>query len=392
MKRLLGSLLLLSLLATGAHAQVDHSTDGRADDHAVSGTAVQAVQRAGESTLTLRVDGAALRGEWKVPLRDLDAPLALDSNGDGRIAWPEIEHRRRDIEDYLDSHLRVLADGEDPGIRFDRLVLGEQHGEPLILSELSATAARPVQTLDIDYTLLFESHPRHRGHLKVIWKDRGTHQAVITAPGGANVFTRATAQTKPFTELLQSGIWHIWIGYDHVLFLLVLLIPAVFRRTATGREAAAEFTGPLLRVTAIVSAFTVAHSITLSCAALGWIVLPSRLVESAIAASVMIAALVNLLPRTAGASGVWVAFGFGLLHGFGFANVLGEIDAEGTPVWRTLLGFNLGVELGQLAIVAVFLPVAYLLRHTRFYRTGVLYGGSSAAALCAFVWLGQRAL
>jgi hypothetical protein len=166
----------------------------------------------------------------------------------------------------------------------------------------------------------------------------------------------------------------------------------VFRRTETGREAAPEFTGPLLRVTAIVSAFTVAHSITLTCAALGWIVLPSRLVESAIAASVLIAALVNLLPRTAGATGVWVAFGFGLLHGFGFANVLGEIDAEGTPVWRTLLGFNLGVELGQLAIVAVFLPIAYLLRHTRFYRTGVLYGGSTAAALCAVVWLGQRAL
>jgi hypothetical protein len=399
MKRLLGS-LLLSLLATGGHAQVDDSTDGWADSHAVGGAAVQAAdrvadapgsQRAGESTLTLRVDGATMRGEWKVPLRDLDAPLALDSNGDGQIAWPEIEHRRRDIEDYLDSHLRVLADGEDPGIRFDRLVLGAQHGEPLILSELSATAARSVRKLDIDYTLLFESHPRHRGNLKVIWKDHGMHQAVITAPGAANVFTRDTAQTKPFTELLQSGIWHIWIGYDHVLFLLVLLIPAVFRRTATGREAAAEFTGPLLRVTAIVSAFTVAHSITLSCAALGWIVLPSRLVESAIAASVMIAALVNLLPRTAGASGVWVAFGFGLLHGFGFANVLGEIDAEGTPVWRTLLGFNLGVELGQLAIVAVFLPVAYFLRHTRFYRTGVVYGGSTAAALCALVWFGQRA-
>jgi hypothetical protein len=92
------------------------------------------------------------------------------------------------------------------------------------------------------------------------------------------------------------------------------------------------------------------------------------------------------------ASGVWIAFGFGLLHGFGFANVLSEVGAEGEPVLRTLLGFNLGVELGQLAIVAVFLPVAYLMRGTRFYRTGILYGGSSAAAACAMVWLWQRAL
>jgi hypothetical protein len=142
----------------------------------------------------------------------------------------------------------------------------------------------------------------------------------------------------------------------------------------------------------IVSAFTVAHSITLASAALHWVVLPSRLVESAIAASVVVAALVNLSPRTAGASGVWVAFGCGLLHGFGFANVLSEIGAEGTPLWRTLVGFNLGVEIGQLAIVAVFLPIAYLLRDTRFYRTGVLYGGSSAAALCAMFWFWQRAL
>jgi hypothetical protein len=378
MKRLLWSLpLLLFWLIAIAHAQ-------NFDPHAA--------RRASESSLSLYVLDATLRGEWKVALLDLDATLALDSNGDGEITWPEIEHRRPEIEEYLESHLRVLANAMDPGVRFDKLVFGEQHGQPMLLSELSATAAGRIEALDINYTLLFDQHPHHRGILKVIWEGRGSHQAVITAPGATNVFTRATATSKSFAELLRSGIWHIWIGYDHVLFLLVLLIPAVFRRTQTGREAAAEFRGPLIRVIAIVSAFTVAHSITLACAALGWIVLPSRLVESAIAVSVIIAALVNLLPRTAGAIGVWVAFGFGLLHGFGFANVLGEVDAEGTPMWQTLLGFNLGVELGQLAIVAVFLPIAYLLRHTRFYRTGVLYGGSGAAALCAIVWLGQRAL
>lgn len=353
---------------------------------------VAGVAHAQESYLSLQVEQASVRGEWKVPLRDLDAALALDANRDGDIAWPEIEHRRRDIEEYLDSHLRMLADGADPGVRFDQLVYGEQHGEPFVLSEISATAAAAIQSLDIDYTLLFEQRPQHRGNLKIVWAGQGSHHAVVTAPGGANVFTRATASSKGFPELLQSGIWHIWIGYDHVLFLLVLLIPAVFLRTPSGREAAPDFAGPFTRVVMIVSAFTIAHSITLTCAALQLIVLPGRLVESAIAASVVIAALVNLLPHTAGASGIWIAFGFGLLHGFGFANVLSEIDAEGTPLWQTLLGFNLGVEIGQLAIVAVFLPLAYFLRHTRFYRTGVLYGGSSAAAVCAMFWLWQRAL
>jgi len=345
-----------------------------------------------DSLLSLHVDRAHMRGEWQVPLRDLDAPLALDSNRDGEITWPEIEHRRKDIEEYLDANLRILADGVDPGVRFEKLTYGTRQAEPFVLSEISAIAARPIGSLDVDYTLLFEHRPEHRASLKVVWEGTGSQRAEIGSRGGATIFSRADVKKTGFVELLKSGVWHIWIGYDHVLFLLVLLIPAVLRRTAQGREGATDFAGPFVRVIFIVSAFTLAHSITLSCAALGWIELPSRLVESAIAGSVLIAALVNLLPRTAGATGVWIAFGFGLLHGFGFANVLSEIDAEGEPVLRTLIGFNLGVEFGQLAIVAVFLPIAYLLRGTRFYRTGVLYGGSSAAAACAMFWLWQRAL
>jgi hypothetical protein len=152
-----------------------------------------------------------------------------------------------------------------------------------------------------------------------------------------------------------------------------------------------DFRSALIRVIIIVSAFTVAHSITLTCAAMQWVRLPGRLVESAIAASIVVAALHNFLPKTAGGRSAWLAFGFGLLHGFGFAGALSEIGAEGGPLWHTLLGFNLGVETGQLAIVSVFLPVAYLLRETRFYRTGVLYGGSSMAGLCALFWLWGRA-
>jgi hypothetical protein len=373
MSRLL-TILLLSLAAGLAYVDCVHA------------------EPAHESLLSLHVEQARVRGEWQVPLSDLDTALTLDSNRDGDIAWPEIENRRKDIEEYLDANLRILADGANPGVRFEKLTFGTRQDEPFVLSEFSAVAAKPVESLDVDYTLLFEHRPEHRASLKVIWEGIGSQRAVLVTPGGATLFSRADVTRTGFSQLLKSGIWHIWIGYDHVLFLLVLLIPAVLRRTTHGREGATDFSGSFLRVIVIVSAFTVAHSITLSCAALGWIVLPSRLVESAIAASVLIAALVNLLPRTAGASGVWIAFGFGLLHGFGFANVLSEVGAEGEPVLRTLLGFNLGVELGQLAIVAVFLPIAYLLRGTRFYRTGVVYGGSSAAAACAMFWLWQRAL
>ena len=140
----------------------------------------------------------------------------------------------------------------------------------------------------------------------------------------------------------------------------------------------------------VVTAFTLAHSITLSLAALGLISLPSRLVESAIAASVIFAALSNL--RGAVELKRWVmAFVFGLIHGFGFASVLADLGLPQNALVLALVGFNVGVEIGQLAIVAVFLPLAFLLRRTRFYQVAVLKGGSLIVALLATWWLVQRA-
>jgi hypothetical protein len=167
----------------------------------------------------------------------------------------------------------------------------------------------------------------------------------------------------------------------------------------------------------VVTAFTLAHSITLSLAALQVISLPSRLVESAIALSVVIAALNNLrgtrwssLAAASGAraatgaspssggpaidrvqSRLWVlAFCFGLIHGFGFASVLSDLGLPQGALVLALVGFNLGVEIGQLAIVAVFLPLAFAMRGTRFYQLGVLKIGSLVVAALASWWLAQR--
>lgn len=343
------------------------------------------------SSLTLEVARIGLRGDWQVRLLDLDPALQLDADHDGKVTWPEIEHRRGDIEDYLRSHLGILTNGAVRDLTFDKLIYGVQQGEPFILARLAVAAPEPIDRIDLDYSLPFGRDSDDRCLLKIVWSGEGMHQALIPAHSGRLSFSRGSAPVSGFLQALQSGLWHIWTGYDHVLFLLVLLIPAVLQRAAGGREAVADFSGALARVVIIVSAFTIAHSITLTCAAMQWIRLPGRLVESAIAASIFVAALNNLLPPTAGGRGAWLAFGFGLLHGFGFAGALSEIGAGGSPLWRTLLAFNLGVELGQLAIVAVFLPFAYLLRETRFYRTGVLYGGSSMAGLCALFWFWGRA-
>jgi hypothetical protein len=139
----------------------------------------------------------------------------------------------------------------------------------------------------------------------------------------------------------------------------------------------------------IVTAFTLAHSITLSLATLGFVSLPSRWVESAIAASVVLAALNNVWPVFHGRRWM-VAFGFGLIHGFGFASVLIDLGLPQGALALALLGFNLGVECGQMAIVAAFLPLAFVLRHSAFYRRLVLRLGSLLITALASTWLAER--
>ena len=195
-------------------------------------------------------------------------------------------------------------------------------------------------------------------------------------------------------DYAQEGVWHIWIGFDHILFLLSLLLPAVLiwqPKPVALWLPVERFRAAFFDVLRIVTAFTVAHSITLSLATLGYVTLPSRVVESAIAASVVLAALNNVFPMFQGRR--WaVAFAFGLIHGFGFASVLADLGLPQQALALALVGFNIGVEAGQLAIVAVFLPLTFLLRSTKFYRQGVRVGGSLLIAALAAVWLAERAL
>lgn len=345
-----------------------------------------------ESFMTLEVSGEHLEGELKIKLLDLRRAFEMDADGDGLISWPEIKQRKSEIEDYEQARLRVLINGEELPLRFQRFRYGTQDGEDVIASQFAVDAPEPIRQLDIGYALFFDIDLQHESFARIVWEGSPGREAVFSVGSAYQSFSGSAEAARGFLQFLRSGIWHIWIGYDHILFLIALLIPAVYQRRGRGREPVARLAPALWRVTAIVSAFTLAHSITLSCAMLGWIELPGRLVESAIAVSVFLAALNNFLPTTAGGRGAWLAFAFGLLHGFGFAGVLGELDLGVGQLWRPLLGFNLGVEVGQLAIVAVYFPLAYWLRRTRFYRLGVLYAGSAAVCLCALFWFFQRAL
>ena len=356
----------------------------------MAGTAL--AHKSSDSYLTVQAQGDQVSVQWDIALRDIQFAIGLDANGDDQITWGELQQKQRELQAWASSRLSLQRGGGACTFKPQALQVDEHTDGGYAVLAWSGRCPQQHGPLSIQYSLLFDLDTQHRGLLKLDL-DGVTHSAVLGPQSGVMQFAEATTAGAQFVQYLWQGVWHIWIGFDHILFLLALLLPAVLLRRRWGRgsgvHGVSRFKDASLSVLAVVTAFTLAHSITLSLAALQIISLPSRLVESAIAASVVFAAANNLVPMV---QGRWLmAFFFGLIHGFGFASVLTELGLPAGALAVSLVGFNLGVELGQLAIVAVFLPLAFLLRHTRFYQRGVLVGGSWVALLVALAWFVERA-
>lgn len=347
-----------------------------------------------DSYLTLSSDGAALDARWDLSLKDLDFAIGLDDDDDGAVTWRELQAAERRVARYASSHLEIRA-----GDRVCTAVPGEQkvtrhHDETYAALRFSFRCGdAPVRDVSVRYTLFFDDNPSHRGLLVV---EGGAPQTAIFRPEDGRVEisfagdgTTMGSALSSFTTFLVEGVWHILIGFDHILFLLALLLPAVLRREHRRWTARQGWRPVVLDVLRIVTAFTVAHSITLGLAALGVTRLPSTFVEAGIALSVALVALNNIVPVFR--DDRWtVTFALGLLHGFGFSSVLMDLGLPQDARVLSLLGFNIGVEIGQLLVVALFLPLAYALRRTRLYQRVVLVGGSLVIAAIAMLWTVER--
>ena len=354
-------------------------------------TTPASAHKASDAYLTLQREGTALSGRWDIALRDLDNALGLDANGDGDLTWGEVRRRQEDIASHALATLTVSSAGERCTMASTATSIDVHTDGAYAVLALSGRCALPGPTLTIDYRLFAPIDPQHRGLLQFVEKDRAV-SVVFSAQASRRVVGAGGAGlAQQFSMYLNEGVWHIWSGFDHILFLLSLLLPAVLVRARHAWQPASSFRASFLDVAKVVTAFTVAHSITLSLAALSIVTLPSRWVESVIALSVVLAALNNLFPVVA--NGRWIAaFSFGLLHGFGFAGALQDLGLPSESLALSLAAFNLGVEIGQLAIVLLFLPLAFALRSTWVYRRLVLGGGSIAIAALASVWLVERTL
>ena len=343
-----------------------------------------------DSYLTLNIDGRTIAGQWDIALRDLDFALGLDANGDAEITWSEVRAKHADIAAYAMSHLQLATEGKScPASVTEHLIDDHTDGAYAVL-RFTAECPVVLEALQAKYALFFDIDPQHKGLLRLQYQG-ATSTGIFSPEKSSQQFSLSKpSKLRQFLDYAREGVWHIWIGFDHILFLLALLLPAVVFRQQGKWQAVGAFKPAFWSVLKIVTAFTVAHSITLTLATLGVISLPSRWVESTIAASVVIAALNNMFPLFRERR--WVmAFVFGLVHGFGFASVLTDLGLPQDALVLALVGFNLGVEAGQLAIVAAFLPVAFASRHSWTYRRIILLGGSIVIAILAGIWLVERA-
>jgi hypothetical protein len=257
-----------------------------------------------------------------------------------------------------------------------------------VVIEWDVTCAGELARLALDFRAFFAVDARHEAIVTVHAPGEPADAVVVRA---ADPVLRVHAgDPVGLAAWIAAGVEHIWDGRDHVSFVLALLLVVVLVRR-DGSWATRRPAETLRRTATIITAFTVAHSLSLIAASLGWVRLPSRIVESLIAASILYTAIENLVKPDVR----WrfaLTFGFGLVHGLGFASVLQEMLPP-DHVIAPLLGFNLGVEIGQFVIVVIALPIAWLaareLGPVR-YRHRVMPAVSIAIAMLAIKWLIER--
>ncbi len=307
---------------------------------------------------------------------------------------PALYRQKEDVVlDHVAGYISIAAGAGGSACPVEGRRL-ETKGEE-ILVRLSFRCPRRIELLRLRYDLLFDQDDTHKAILAVEGSSTLASRAAVLSFGQREF--RLERHVSPWLnarDFLVLGLEHIFTGLDHVLFILGLLLAAGL----CGKGADARPRGlrqGIIYLLKVVTAFTVAHSLTLMGAALELVSLPPRVVEPAIAASIIYVGLENLIlgdPRRR-----WViAFFFGLVHGFGFAYILADVGLPRSGLALSLLAFNLGVEAGQVTLVLLLFPVIHLLARMKgrpwIFRHVVLRGGSAAIAGLGVYWFVVRLL
>ncbi|QEG23421.1 HupE/UreJ family protein [Mariniblastus fucicola] len=348
-----------------------------------------------DSYLRINAGEETLSVEWDISIKDLDYVIGLDTDNNGEITWGEVKAQQSAIVEHALNRLSLTADGTPCDLRFTKMLVSNHSDGAYVVLDLQSDSPGQIEQLKVDYSLFFEVDPTHRGLVLLRNGDSELTRVICYNDPPLEIMTAETGFAQTLKHYIREGVWHIWIGYDHILFLVSLLLPAVLigfgEPTESGKrwEPVEKFNPAFRNILKIVTVFTIAHSITLWLAVMGYVSLPSWIVEAVIAFSIVVTACNNLYPILP-IKGWAFAFVFGLVHGFGFANVLVDLGLSSMTLGVSLLGFNIGVELGQLAIVVVVMPLIWSIRNTQTYRYGVFCAGSLLIAVLAGIWTIER--
>lgn len=343
------------------------------------------------SYLQLQTHGGDIEGRWDIALRDLDAAIGLDTDGNDALTWGEVRQAQTRIDQYALAHLVLGSANVRCPLQVTALRIAEHADGRYAALDLAGACPQAVKTLSIDYSLLFDLDRQHRG-LLTLQIDGALFTTVLGPQTGTVSFGGDATQSswQVFKTYFHEGLWHVWTGLDHMLFLAGLFLPAVLWRTRAGWQVAPSLRGAVWQTAGIVTAFTLAHATTLSLAALGWVHWPSRWVESAVAATVAFAGFNNLVPmvhrRLAAIAAV-----FGLIHGSAIASALIDLGLPVSGRVWALAAFNFGVEAAQLSLVATVIPLTFVFRRSVLYRRCILLPGSAIVTTIGVLWFIQRA-
>lgn len=388
--------LVVSAVACDGIAAVEFD---RASAPAVATTAlpIPIPHELGQSYLYLRVYDDSLVVRVEMFVGDVERVLGLGWDPEA-VTLADVRAAEARAQAYIDQKLSLSAGGTELPLRFRESGLLDLDGNDFMLLTYEADGWTGIpDEIDVEFTPMFEVESDHRNMLVIEhnWRtatfNNEANVSLIFSPRNSRQTLDLTSSTvlRGFIGFIWLGVWHILIGFDHILFLMALVLPAVLQRREGRWEPVPNFRRGLVKIVTIVTFFTIAHSVTLSLAALDVIRLPSRFVESVIAASIAAAALANLTPRLNVREWL-IAFAFGLFHGFGFATVLGDIGMGREFLVLSLLGFNIGVEVGQVAIICLAFPILFALRREPVYRWIRILGSLFLIAV-ALYWFTERA-
>lgn len=350
--------------------------------------------KASDSFIYVDLDASEVRID--VALRDLALLVPLDSDSDQKVTGRELRTQRSATTQAIENGITLASKQGTCTLKGLSWGLSSHSDGPYLATRYRADCANGEAPEQIRYTLLFDRDSLHRGLVEITSGDTRSltvlspNQQVVELTGSAA--GDALGLWSTFTTFLREGVIHLLIGLDHMLFLLVLVLPATLISQRQDNQSAKKrsLKSRLLQLAGILTAFTVAHSITLALSALDVVQLPIAWVETVIALSIAMAAL-NVIWPFLGHKTWKLAFVFGLVHGFGFASVLGDLTGGISNLAIALAGFNLGVEFGQLGLLLIGFPLLYALAHVRVYQRVLVPLTLVGVGTISLMWVAERA-